>query len=248
MKKTAFFAILLVLLAGLVFAQEANTGDPGEPDPTKIGVDTAQQRLKEISVTKFEDAGFWYGTVPGDFGLIQVRSFAGNPKDKEPLQEEVDAGIVEVDQDNKITRGDNYVIGVKVSFYKRGIVDFNIRPVRPIPVPGKTKVITVWVAGREAQHRLEVVVSDYFGNTAYIDMGRLDFPGWRKMTVAVPQTLKQRDPHYHYLGGITVRGFNVKCAIDETYGNYYIYLDDLRVVTDLFEEEIRDEDDMLDAW
>jgi hypothetical protein len=247
MKKLTLFFILLVLMTSLVFAQ-TTTDDPSAPDATKIGTDTAQQKLKEISVSKFEDAGFWYGMVPGDFGIIQIRSFPGGPKEKEPIQEEIDAGIVEVDQDNKIVRGDNNVIGVKVSFYKRGVVDFNIRPVRPIPVPGKTKVISVWVAGRESKHRLEVVVSDYYGNSAYIDMGRLDFPGWRKLTVAVPQSLKQRDPHYHYLGGITVRGFNVKCDIDETYGSFFIYLDDLRVVTDLFEEEIRDTDDMLDAW
>lgn len=244
-KQVKVFIILTIFLfaAGLVFAQDA-----AEPDPAKINVDTAQQKLKEISIQKFEDAGFWYGAIAGDFGIIQVRSFPGGPLGKEPIQDEVDAGIIEVDQDGKIVKGDNNVLGTKVSFYKRGIVDFDIRPVRPIPVAGKTKTISVWVAGREAQHRLEVIVADNYGNTAYIDMGRLDFIGWQKMTVAVPGNLKQRDAHYSYQGGITVRGFKVKCNIDETYGNFYIYLDDLRAVTDLFDEELRDEDDMLDAW
>ena len=48
--------------------------------------------------------------------------------------------------------------------------------------------------------------------------------------------------------GLSIDGFNVKCNIDETYGRYYIYFDDVRAVTDLFAEESRDTDDMMDAW
>jgi hypothetical protein len=31
-------------------------------------------------------------------------------------------------------------------------------------------------------------------------------------------------------------------------GSYYLYLDDLRAVTDLYDMENHDEDDMLDDW
>jgi hypothetical protein len=31
-------------------------------------------------------------------------------------------------------------------------------------------------------------------------------------------------------------------------GTYYMYIDDLRAVTDLYDMENRDEDDMLDTW
>ena len=31
-------------------------------------------------------------------------------------------------------------------------------------------------------------------------------------------------------------------------GTYYMYMDDLRCVTDLYDMENRDEDDMLDTW
>ena len=48
--------------------------------------------------------------------------------------------------------------------------------------------------------------------------------------------------------GIMIEGFNIQCEIDETYGTYYIYFDDLRAVTDLFAEENRDIDDMNDSW
>ena len=34
----------------------------------------------------------------------------------------------------------------------------------------------------------------------------------------------------------------------DTYGDYYMYFDDLRVVTDLYEIDLRDKDDMADFW
>jgi len=241
MLKKIILLLLIVLIPALLTAQVG-------PDPTQTGVTLAQQELKEISVSKFEHPGFWYSLFPGDDGLCMVRGFPGNPLDKEPIQDEIDAGIIEVDQDGVITKGDNYVLGAKVYFYRRGVINFSLKPVRPIPIQGITKTLSVWVAGRNTGHRLEAVISDHFGNAAILDMGKLNFTGWKKLTVSVPPSIKQRDYHYSNRMGITFDGFNIKCDIDETYGTYYIYFDDLRVVTDLFSENSRDVDDMLDSW
>lgn len=241
MLKKTFLLCLLILVPALLMAQVG-------PDPTRTGVSLAQQELKEISVSKFEHPGFWYSLFPADDGICLVRGFPGNPLDKEPIQDEIDAGIVEVDQDGVIISGDNYVLGAKVYFYRRGVINFSVKPVRPIPIQGISKTLSVWVAGRNTDHRLEAVISDHFGNAAIIDMGKLNFTGWKKLTVSIPPSIKQRDYHYSNMMGITFDGFNIKCAIDETYGTYYIYFDDLRVVTDLFSENSRDLDDMLDSW
>ena len=51
--------ILVVLFAAgftLVTAQDIRS--VGQPNANEIGVDSAQQKLKEISISKFEDAGF----------------------------------------------------------------------------------------------------------------------------------------------------------------------------------------------
>jgi hypothetical protein len=48
--------------------------------------------------------------------------------------------------------------------------------------------------------------------------------------------------------GIKIRGFRVDVYPWQAYGSYYIYLDDLRAVTDLFADESRDPDDMIDGW
>jgi hypothetical protein len=79
-------------------------------------------------------------------------------------------------------------------------------------------------------------------------MGRLNFSGWRRLTVPIPPDIQQRDIHYSDQGGIEVLGFVIEPDLLEAYGSYYVYFDDLRALTDLFSEESRDPDDMVDSW
>lgn len=234
MKRRDFFVgALLVMLAMAVAAQDT------PPDPSAIGVDTAQQNLQEISIDRFEDPGFWIPSVAADVGLIMHRRVAGSPADKEPIPAEVEAGIEPVD---------DFVIGVRTDFYRRQAATVSLRPVRPIAVPGIVKTLSVWVVGRNFNHELDIVIEDYFGNVNILPMGRLNFSGWKRMSVAVPPTIVQRNPHYNTETGIRIRGFVIRTSIPETYGTYYVYFDDLRAVTDLFGEEGRDPDDMIDNW
>lgn len=231
MKRALIFAIL-VLSATLLFAQQ-------DPEPEDLGRDVAQQLLQEVSISKFEDSGFWRVYMPIDQGIIESRRFEGSPIDKEVIPEEEDLGIA---------TPDDYVLGVKASFFRRGDAELYIQPIRPLQAPGITKTISMWVVGRNFNHRLSVVVADYFGNVNILSMGKLNFSGWKRMTVAVPPTIVQRDYHYNDRMGLQILGFLIEPDLMETYGTYYVYFDDLRVYTDLFAEESRDQDDMPDSW
>jgi hypothetical protein len=234
MKRFILLSLLVTItVSGMVFGQDTN------PNPETLGVDTAQQNLQEISIDRFEDPGFWLSSIPADRGLVMHRRLAGEPADKEPIEGEVEAGV-EVTDEN--------VIGMRVDFYRRGDATVSLRPVRPLAVPGIVKTISVWVVGRNFNHRLNLVVEDYFGNVNVLPMGTLNFSGWKRLTVAVPPTLEQRKPHYNTETGIKILGFVVDANIDEAYGTYYIYFDDMRATTDLFAEISRDPDDMVDNW
>ena len=232
MKRIIISVLILTLAFTALYAQT-------ETNPADTGVVSAQQKLKEISVSKMEDAGFWYGVFPSDNGIIEIRSFPGGSLEKEAIPDEEANGIAEPDVN---------VVGAKVSFYRRGVMDFTLKPIRPIPIEGITKTVSVWVAGRNTNHTMELLITDHFGNSAVIPMGKLNFSGWKKLTVTIPPNVVQRNYHYTDKMGISIVGFNIKCDIDETYGTYYIYFDDIRAVTDLFAEESRDRDDMMDAW
>ncbi len=241
--KRVLIVMVIFLFSGFfLFGQSKTTTvseNTGGPDPAVIGVDTAQQKLKEISISKFEDAGFWKVEMDRDAGIITLRKLPGGPLDRKPIPDEEKLGLA---------GNDKFVLGVKVQFYRRGNVTFFIKPERPLPVEGITKTLSLWVVGRNTSHTLKVLISDQFGHKAAITMGKLNFTGWKKMVVAIPTTIVQRDYHYMNKQGIKIDGFEIVCDPAETYGSYYIYLDDLRAVTDLFSEETRDVDDMMDNW
>ncbi|MBP7095247.1 MAG: flagellar filament protein FlaA [Spirochaetia bacterium] len=244
MKKLATLSVALLLIASGAWSQAAF----GEPDPTAIGIDTAQQKLKEVSVEKFESAGFWSASISPDEGIIQARLFDGSPAGKVAIEDETAAGI-----DPKVA--DKFVFGARVDFFRRGFNTFRLFPSRAIPIEGITKTISVWVAGRNNNHMLKLIVQDFFGREYELTLGKLNFQGWKKLTVAVPpQSLDgftgivQRNPAFKGKMGLKIVGFEVECDPMEAFGVYYIYLDDLRAVTDLFAEENRDEDDIDDDW
>ncbi|MFI5367633.1 MAG: flagellar filament outer layer protein FlaA [Spirochaetia bacterium] len=227
---------LAVLLSGPAFAQNVVAG---APNPADIGKDQAQQLLKEVSIDKFEDAAFWQVSMPLDMGVVTAKRLAGSPAGKQPIADEATLGIKEEDK---------YVLGVKVSFFRRGDSYFAIRPATPLAVEGIVKTLSVWVVGRNFNHTLKVTFEDYAGQQKQLVIGTLNFVGWKKLTVAIPPNIQQSEFHYAYRTGIKITGFEVDTDPLDSYGVYYLYLDDLRAVTDLFGESKRDVDDMSDGW
>jgi len=245
MKKTVAI-LLMIALAAAAWAQET----VGSPDPTAIGTDTAQQKLQVVAVATFEAAGFWNAYISPDDGIIHGRLFKGGPAAKadEPKPEQRYAGI-----DPMIA--DQYTFGARVEFFRRGYNEIFVLAQKPIPIEGITKTVSVWVAGRNYNHVLKLIVQDFFNNQFELTLGKLNFQGWKKLSVAIPPQnpdgvsgIIQRNYHYTSQMGLKIIGFKIECDPMEAFGTYYVYFDDLRAVTDLFAEDSRDEDDMVDGW
>ena len=240
--KTIFGSLLLALLVTPAFSQ--TTARPvGEPEASIVGIESAQQYLRDVTVSKFEDAGFWTTSMPMDQGYIISRKLVGSPLGKDSLDQERIAQEVEIGN----SAGAN-VLGVRVHFYKRGMNYFYIYPMRPIGIEGICKTLSVWIVGRNFNHVLKIVISDYYGQVKELTLGKLNHTGWKKMTVAVPPSIVQTDYHYSDRNGIKFLGFRIESDLLESQGQYYVYFDDLSAVTDLFLESARDEDDISDIW
>lgn len=231
--------IVVVILLGGAGAAGQVTEPVGEPDPTLVGVNSAEQLLTRVNITDFEDAAFWRGAMASDQGIITMRQLPGQPLGKEAIQEEEDLGIAE---------SDDYVLGVRIEFYRRGFNTFSVNPVRPIPIPGIAKTISVWVIGRNFNHTLKVQFLDFFGQPKELTLGKLNFVGWKRLTVAVPPSIVQSDFHYFEKTGIRLTGFKIETDPLESYGAYYVYFDGARAISDLFVEAVRDDDDISDGW
>ena len=231
MKKPVYIlALSLILFAPLcLYAQDENLED------LQIGMETAGKLLADIPITHFEDADTWKSAMSIDQGIIITMKRRGRPLE-----------VSDIDP-NDGTEND-YVLGVKVAFTQRGYSLFRMSPPRPIKVPGITKALSLWVCGRSFQHRLYAHVLDYQGNEMILDMGLLDFVGWKEVNIPVPSSIKQHNYHDTDWRGISFAGFSVQTDPTEAYGIYYVYFDELRAITDIYSEEYRDEDDMEDGW
>ncbi len=236
--KKFLLSVLVAAAACAVFAQNSLVE---EPNPETVGNDSAMQALREVSLDKFERDGSWFVHMSPDYGVISARNFEGSPAMKEPLKGEEEAV-------------DTQVLGVKVEFFRRGVNSFYVNAQRPIAIEGVTKTVSVWVCGRNQGHDMFLLVEDYFGRNYELYMGNLGFSGWKKLTCVVPPSpdsehgIVQRSAYYGNKPGLRIIGFRVDCNPMLARGTYYMYLDDLRCVTDLYDLENQDIDDMSDAW
>jgi len=199
--KRILIVILALSITGVLFAQT----EIGAVDPFRLGIDTAQQNLKEVSVDRFEREGFWRSHISPDTGYITSRLFVGGPMGKDPIPDEIGMNIP-----------DSHVLGARVDFLRRGHTSFTFYPIRPIPIEGITKTVSVWVTGRNYNHRLVLLIEDFFGRPFELYMGTLNFQGWRRLTVAIPPQasdgingIVQRNSNYNNQMGIKITGLRV---------------------------------------
>lgn len=244
MKKILIGVFACFLLLSVVAQTTSDDLDLDAADPKMIGVDSAEQKLKEVSIDKFESEGTWVSSMSADEGIIRGRLFDGSPAGKVPIPEEENLNIP-----------DDKVYGVRVDFFRRGYNTFTVSSVKPLPVEGIAKVVNVWVVGRNYNHTLKLLLEDYWGTQFELYMGKLNHSGWKKMSVAIPPQnpdgrsgIVQKDYHYSTKMGLKVVGFRIECDPTDAYGSYYMYFDDLRITSDLYELEARDVDDMFDNW
>ena len=227
-----------IVATGALFAQSIS-----DPDASEIGNDSARQALKEVSIDRFEREGSWNVHISPDYGVISGRLFDGSPASKTALPDETG-------QDTE----DSKVFGVKVEFFKRGVNSFYVRAARPLPIEGITKTVSVWVCGRNMGHQIYLIVQDYYGNEFSVWLGSLEFTGWKKLTVAIPPSVDnehgivQSSVYGADKPGLRIVGFRIDCDPMDARGSYYMYFDDLRAVTDLYDVENKDDDDMSDLW
>ena len=164
MKKLIVIVGMVALLPTFLMAQQTE-GIAVD----RLGRDQAQQELVEVSVSKFEDVAYWGTSMMLDDGIVVIRRFEGAPLEKQPIPGEENSNIQELDK---------YVLGSKTIFFRRAKSSVSIFPVRPIPIEGITKTISVWVVGRNFNHTLKVIVADYFNQRREITMGKLNFMGF----------------------------------------------------------------------
>jgi len=213
-----------------VRAQEAAKKEtPGEPADKK-----KQTGLVEDWMNDFEASEDWRAVATCPIGDTKIRKIPGKPR---PLDD--NGNIIDfpdqVTDDNGITHKNEFVLGVKTYFMDRGFDRVEVFPPNEYIIRGKAKEIKVWVLGRKFRHTLFVKLRDFRGNLYKIKIGRLDFWGWKELSVIVPGWLPQSASYAMLDKNLHFVSFFVESDTFEVPGTFYFYLDNFRVITDLSE-------------
>jgi len=140
---------------------------------------------------------------------------------------EGEALSVEVDPNNP-----NHILGVKTYFVNRGFDRVEVKPPHPYVLKGKVRQFSIWVLGRNYRHTMYLKIRDYRGGIHKIRLGRLDFFGWRKFTVAVPGWIPQSTRFALIDKNLQFISIFVVSDVHEVGGEFYFYVDGLKALVD----------------
>lgn len=160
------------------------------------------------------------------------------------------------------------VLGIHGKFDRKGYNVMEVIPVededdeegnpvfKPIKLPGKTKIIDLWVWGANYNYYIEVHIRDYKGIVHVLNLGDLDYTGWRNLSVRIPPTIPQ-EGGYVTSGGYRKELELVKLVIwtrpQERVDDFYIYLDQIKTLTNTFVsrfdgDDLADKDKIESVW
>ena len=104
---------------------------------------------------------------------------------------------------------------------------------RFIPLPGNIHSIDLWVAGRNYRYTLEIWIQDFNGFIYPLEMGMINYPGWRNLSKAMPAYIPQEENYIPKEKPIKFIKYVLRADPNERSDKFYIYFDHMKVVTDL---------------
>ena len=224
--KTRMFLLLTIYLASHAIFAEDPAQQPSNQSPLLL-----------LDLETFEEAEDWIADSTSPLGetktlKIVQRGEIRATDDENARPPEGEALSLQQNPDNP-----NHILGVKTFFDDRGFDRVEIKPPHEYVIKGKARQFSVWVLGRNFRHTLSLKVRDYRGKIHKLEMGRLDFFGWRKLTVTVPGWLPQStrysllDKNLHFVS------LFVTHDVHEVPGTFYFYVDGLKVLVDQSEQQ-----------
>lgn len=114
--------------------------------------------------------------------------------------------------------------------------DANGNPVpKGIPIPGRVKNLDMWVWGSNHNYYLDVHLKDYRGIIHVLRLGDLNFRGWQNVKVNIPNSIPQDVAYVPQRQGLELVKLVLWTRPNANVAGFYVYLDEIKVFTDIFE-------------
>lgn len=122
-----------------------------------------------------------------------------------------------------------------------------------IPIPGRIRLLDVWVWGANFNYYLEAYIRDYKGVVHIINMGDLAFEGWKNLRINIPDNIPQAKRTLPRREGLTLVKFRLWTRPMEKVDDFQIYFDQIKVLTDTFEslfdgDELANPERVQELW
>ncbi len=259
MERTAKILTLSIIIGVLVlFLGNGTLELIAQPAAGKKGGGTTTKSKKKQDglvvdwLNDFEACEDWRAISTCPIGETKIRKIPGKPRpvnaEGKLINEKGEPGEFanEIVDENGLTHKNEYVLGVKTYFLERGFDRVEVFPPNEYIIRGKAREMKVWVLGRKFRHTLFVKLRDYRGRIHKIKIGRLDFWGWKELSVIIPGWLPQSTSYAVLDKNLHFVSFYVESDKYEVPGTFYFYLDQFRVSTDL--SEYSGDETIQDTW
>ncbi len=162
-------------------------------------------------------------------------------------------------KDNK----DLFALGIHGKFDRKAYDYIEVIPAKkgedgklvpsPMPIPGRVKTLDVWVWGANFNYYLDVHIRDFTGVDHSLRLGDLLYEGWRDLAVDVPSSIPQSRRTIPRYQGLELTEFVLWTRPDERVDDFYLFIDQIKVLTDLFEsrfdgDNLADMDTLNQLW
>ncbi|MCL2129929.1 MAG: flagellar filament outer layer protein FlaA [Treponema sp.] len=157
-------------------------------------------------------------------------------------------------------------LGIWGKFDRRGYNWIDIYPIIPgtgsededpepfeIPIPGRVKYLDMWVWGSNLNYYIEAYFRDHQGVVYNLYLGNLGYQGWKNLRTQIPTSIPQSKRVLPRFAGLTFVKFRIWTTPVERVDNFYIYFDQMKVLTDTFEslfdgDELADPERVQELW
>jgi hypothetical protein len=218
-----------------------------------VFADEFTQTITAKSIANFDDP------ATNKNWIVQGSRFATKDFPQMTLVKSWPESVYGKNKDNKAL----YSLGIHGRFDRKGYNYIEVIPAKKgsdgklapeaIPIPGRASAIDMWVWGSNYNFWIDVHVRDYQGIDHVLPMGSIQFAGWRNMVAKIPSSLPQARRYIPRYQALEITKLVIWTAPDEKVDDFYVFFDEVNVLTDLFEsrfdgDNLADADILNDLW